>query len=103
MGTCEVFFSSGYSITVNLSQHAFVELVSCEDGLLDNRLVLLENIHGNPLYINPMQIVSVKAVFEESNEEKMTSENESANTKRKSYNRKVVKNLNEEVNELYSS
>ena len=69
MGTCEVFFSNGYSINVDLSQHAFVELVSCEDGLLNNRLVLLEDIQGDPLYINPLQIVSVKAVFDGSNEE----------------------------------
>ncbi|MEG0496887.1 MAG: hypothetical protein RR439_05805 [Carnobacterium sp.] len=97
METCEVFFSNGYSINVNISQHAFVELISCEDGLLNNRLVLLENIKGNPLYINPLQIISVKALFNEAKEKDAAIKKTSENTERESHNIEAVKNLNEEV------
>ncbi|WP_034550395.1 hypothetical protein [Carnobacterium funditum] len=100
METCEVFFSNGYSLNVDLSQSAFIEVMSTEDGLLDNRLILLETIEGESIYVNPLQIVSVRTSFSEMAENNRNVWKESENKKKESHNLEAVKSLSENIKNM---
>ncbi|MGX7394744.1 hypothetical protein [Carnobacterium mobile] len=100
MDTCEVFFSNGESLKVNLSQAAFNEIINTEDGMLDSRLVLLENQNGDSIYINPLQITFVTADFKNFKDEVFTLSERVPEEEHESHNLEAIQDLSKDIDNM---
>ncbi|WP_192988400.1 hypothetical protein [Carnobacterium mobile] len=100
MDTCEVFFSNGQSLKVDLSQAAFNEIINTEDGMLDSRLVLLENQNGDSIYINPLQITFVTTDFKKFKDEVFTLSKRVTEEEHESHNLEAIQDLSKDIDNM---
>ncbi|WP_313468721.1 hypothetical protein [Carnobacterium sp.] len=100
MDICEVFFSNGQSLKVNVSQAAFNEIINTEDGMLDSRLVLLQNQDGDSIYINPLQVVFVTSDFKKSKNEVFTLSEQATEEEHESHNLEAIKDLSKDIDNM---
>ncbi|ALV21306.1 MAG: hypothetical protein RR548_02040 [Carnobacterium sp.] len=97
---CEVFFSNGQSLRINMSQRAFIEQVSTEEGVLDNRLILIKNKQGEAVYVNPLQVVSISTPFALSKDELFTLSEQQEDKERAEHNLEAIQDLSENIDNM---